>query len=307
VRSVDATLPPVPGIASADVLIDRSARTRFRLGFDRAMGWLTPLLFLVAIVPILDMVYYVSLKAVPHLTWTIITGTNPYEANVYLGVPLYTTFYVIGLATAIAVALGLFGGIATAELLPEQWANAARTGANLLVGTPSIIIGYLGYLGFVLYFGWGPVFIAGVVTLSFFMTPYVFRTADLAFSSIPRHIREAALGSGAGPSQYIVRVGLPIAFPQVLTGVFLAMAIGIGETAPLVVTMQPGVLVPQNLFSPAKTLTMVIWENFQSPLAANQVLAFEAAFLLLVIVLALNVVVRVISARYQKRLEGLYQ
>jgi phosphate transport system permease protein len=299
-----------PGLATGvdlrDQLIDRSPRTRFRLGFDRAMGWLTPLLFLVAILPILDMVYYVSVKAVPTLTWNVITSTSPYQTDA-LGVPLETTFLLIGLATALAVAFGLLGGIVTAELLPERWATWARTGANLLVGTPSVAIGYLGYFAFVLYFGWGPVFLAGTVTLAFFMTPYVFRTADLAFSSIPRHIREAALGSGAAPSQYIFRVGLPIAFPQVLTGVFLAMAIGIGETAPLWLTMQPGAIVPQNLFSPAIVLTEVIWENFQSPLPILQLLAFQAAFLLLVIVIGLNVVVRVISARYQKRLEGLYQ
>jgi len=299
VASISEQLP-------GDVLIDRSPRTRFRLGFDRAMGWLTPLLFLVAILPILDMVYYISAKVVPTLTWNIITSTSPYQTDA-LGVPLTTTAYLIGLSTALAVAFGLLGGIVTAELLPERWASAARTGANLLVGTPSIIIGYLGYLAFVLYFGWGLVFLSGAVTLSFFMTPYVFRTADLAFSSIPRTIREAALGSGASPSQYIVRVGLPIAFPQILTGVFLAMAIGIGETAPLVLTMESAVLVPHSLFSPAIVLTEVIWENFQSGTPVLVLLAFQAAFLLLVIVLGLNVIVRVISARYQKRLEGLYQ
>lgn len=294
------------GPATEDPLIDRSARTRLRLGFDRAMGWLTPLLFLVAILPILDLVYYVSAKAVPTLSWNVVSSTSLTQTDV-LGVPILSTIYLMALATGLSVVFGLFGGIATAEFLSDRWANWARLFVNMLAGTPSVIVGYLGYFGFVLYFHWGYSFLAGALTLSFFMTPYVFRTADLAFTSVPRHIREAAYGGGAAPLQYILRVGTPIAFPQILTGVFLAMAIGVGETAPIVLTTQPGVLVPQTLFSPVTFLTAVIWENFSSPTPVLQLLALQAAFILLVIVVGLNIVVRFISARYQKRLEGLYQ
>ncbi len=297
----NASVPSVDNIR-----FDGSARTRWRLGFDRVIGWLLPLLFLVAILPILSLVYYVSARALPTLSWTVLTSTSPYRTDA-LGVPIIGTFEVMLLATLLAVLFGLFGGIATAEFLSDRVAGWVRMSANLLVGTPSIIIGYFGYFTFVLYFGWGLSYIAGVFTLSFFMTPYVFRTADLAFTSVPRHIREAALGSGAKPSQYILKVGTPIAFPQILTGVFLAMAIGVGETAPIVLTTQPGVLVPQTVYSPVTFLTQLIWENFaQSQSSGLQVLAFQAAFLIMVVVIALNIVVRLISSRYRKRLEGLY-
>jgi phosphate transport system permease protein len=281
---------------------------RWRTGFDRWMGVLLPLLFGVAILPILDVVYYISAKAVPTLSWSVLTSYADYQAQDALGVPIVTTFLFMLAATAIAVALGLFGGIATAEFLPERAAGWVRMSANLLAGMPSVIVGYFGYFAFVIYFGWGLNFIAGVFTLAFFMTPYIFRTADLAFSSIPRPIREAAYGSGAKPVQYILRVGTPIAFPQILTGVFLAMAIGVGETAPIILTVQPGLLVPNTLFQPAVYMTYLIWTGFSQP--ANSValtLAFQAAFLIIIAVLALNIVVRFVAARYRKRLEGLYQ
>ncbi|MGA9839290.1 MAG: ABC transporter permease subunit [Thermoplasmata archaeon] len=281
---------------------------RWRTGFDRWMGLLLPLLFAVAILPILDVVYYISSKAVPTLTWGVLTSYGDYQAQDALGVPIETTFLFMLLATLIAVALGLFGGVATAEFLSDRAAGWVRLSANLLAGMPSVIVGYFGYFAFVLYFGWGLNFIAGVLTLSFFMTPYIFRTADLAFSSIPRPIREAAYGSGAKPIQYILRIGTPIAFPQILTGVFLAMAIGVGETAPIILTVQPGLLVPSGLLQPAVYMTYLIWTGFNQP--ANSValtLAFQAAFLIIVVVLALNIVVRVVAARYRKRLEGLYQ
>ncbi|MGA8303199.1 MAG: ABC transporter permease subunit [Thermoplasmata archaeon] len=281
---------------------------RWRTGFDRWMGLILPLLFGVAVIPILDLVYYVSSKALPTLTWTVLTSTANYQSQDALGVPIETTFLFVLAATTIAVILGLFGGIATAEFLPDKAAGWVRMSANLLVGMPSVIVGYFGYFTFVLYFGWGLNFIAGVFTLAFFMTPYVFRTADLAFSSIPRPIREAAYGSGAKPVQYILRVGTPVAFPQILTGVFLAMAIGVGETAPIILTVQPGLLVPSGLFQPAVYMTYLIWTGFsQPPNSVALTLAFQAAFIIIVVVLALNIVVRIVAARYRKRLEGLFQ
>ncbi|HTP54378.1 MAG TPA: ABC transporter permease subunit [Thermoplasmata archaeon] len=298
----------LPGAAldPDDILTRSTGRLFWRTGFDRCIGWILPLLFVVAIFPILDLVYYISSQALPTLTFGELTSTSPTAIDA-LGVPIITTFEIMLVATLLAVLLGVFGGVATAEFLSPRAAEWIRASANMLAGAPSVIVGYFGFITFCTYFGWGYSYIAGVVTLSFFMTPYVFRTADLAFTSIPRPIREAALGSGAQPIQYILKVGTPIAFPQILTGVFLAMAIGVGETAPLVLTTTHGVLIPPTIYSPVSFLTGLIWSDFSSPGSGLQAVAFQAAFLLMVVVVALNIVVRIVSARYRKRLEGLYQ
>ncbi len=116
------------------------------------------------------------------------------------------------------------------------------------------------------------------------------------------------MGSGADAPQYLVRVATPIALPQILNGVFLAMAIGVGETAPIVLTTQPGVTLPHTWSAPVTFLTELIWANFQAPPGSGlQNLAWQAAFVLLVVVVALNVVIRWIAGRYQRRLEGLYR
>lgn len=291
-----------------DLRRGNSARLRWRTGLDRWIGYLLPLLFLVALIPIADVVYFVGKQALPMLTLAVITSQSSYQSYNALGVPLISTFYILGLATVFSIALGMFGGIATAEFLSEGVAGWIRMSANLLAGMPSVIVGYFGYFAFVLYFGWGYALIAGSLTLGFFMTPYIFRTADLAFSSIPRPIREAAYGSGARPVQYIVRVGTPIAFPQILTGVFLAMAIGLGETAPIILTVATNVAVPTSLTQGATYLTYLIWTGYQfGPGSIELALAFEAAFLIVIVVVALNIVVRIIAARYRRRLEGLYQ
>ncbi len=298
---------PLERLAPEDVLFDRSAGIRWRIGVDRFVGWTLPLLFLVAVLPILDLVYYVSSQGLRHLSLEVLTSTSPYQPDA-LAIPILSTIEVMVFATALAIGFGAIGGVATAEIVSERWAATARTAANLMVGTPSVVLGYFGYFAFVLTFGWGLSFLAGVVTLAFFMTPYVFRTVDLAYSSVPRHLREAAFGAGAGPTQYLLRVATPIALPQVLNGVFLALAIGVGETAPIVLTTQPGVTLPHSLTAPVTFLTSIIWSDYQAPAgSALQTLAWQAAFILMVVVVVLNVVVRLIAARYRKRLEGLYR
>jgi len=291
-----------------DLRAGDTVRVRLRTGFDRVLGYLLPLLFLVAIVPILDLLYSIGRIALPTMPLSVITSFGSYQAEDALGVTILSTFEMLGVATAIAVGLGVLGGIATAEFLSDEVAGWVRTSANLLAGMPSVIVGFFGFFALVLYLGWGAVFIAGAVTLSFFMMPYVFRTADIAFSSIPRPVREAAYGSGARPYQYILRVGLPIAIPQILTGVFLAMAIGLGETAPIILTVDPNVALPISLYSHSTYLTYLIYVGYESqPGSLPAILAFQAALLVVAIVVVLNIIVRFIAARYRKRLEGLYQ
>jgi phosphate transport system permease protein len=291
-----------------DLRRDRSGHLRRRTLLDRCIGWLLPLLFLVAIVPILDLVYWIGLRALPKFSFAVLV-TNPSGASGGLYAPLMGSLIILALATLVALAFGFFGGLATAEYLDERAAGWVRVTANVMAGTPAIVIGLFGYITFVTYFGWKLSLEAAAVTLGIFMTPYVFRATDLAYASVPPHIREAALGSGARPLQYLLRVASPIAFPQVLSGVFLAMAIGVGETAPLVLTTTPVELPPLGLNQPASALPLYIWSGFQTgyilPSAIR--LAFQAAFLLLIIVVGLNILVRIIAARSRKRLEGLFQ
>jgi phosphate transport system permease protein len=293
-------------VLTDDLRYDRTGHAARRTAFDKVVGWLLPLLFLVAILPILDLVYWISRRAVPYMSVQTLT-TNPNGNGGGLYAPLVGSLEILALATLVAILFGFFGGLATAEFLPERASGLVRISANVMVGTPAIIVGLFGYFVFVTYFGWGFSLAAAGLTLGIFMTPYVFRATDIAYASVPPHIREAALGSGAGRMQYLLRVGTPIAFPQVLTGVFLGMAIGIGETAPLVLTTVASELPATGLLTPSNALPFYIWSGYTSIFPGEIQRCFEAAFLLLVIVIGLNILVRVIAARYRRRLEGLFQ
>ncbi len=282
-------------------------RFRRRRRLDRWIGRLVPIVFLVAIVPILDLIYWISQRALPTLTWTTLT-TNPTGNAGGLYGPIVGTVDLLLFGLAIAVPLGIVSGLASAVFLPFRWGEVVRGAGDLLVGLPSVILGYFGYFALVIYFGWGASLLAGGVTLGFFMFPYIARASDQAFSSVPSDLKDAALGAGARLRQYARRVAFPIALPQILSGIFLAAAIGIGETAPLLWTALFSSYPPTNLSEPTGYLTGLIWNYYDEPLTfgTEVTLAFQAAFLLIAIVVAMNVIVRIYAERSRKKLEGLY-
>ncbi len=285
-----------------------SPRLRRRMVADRWIGWLLPFLFLAVLLPLFDLLYWVAARALPTFSLTILT-TNPEGLSGGLLAPIVGTFELIVLATGIAGTVGIVAGMYTAEFAPRPVAAIGRLGGSLLAGVPAIVIGYFGYFALVLYAHWGMTLLTGGLTLSIFMVPYIYRTTDLAFQAVPPEQREAALGMGATPGQYLRRVGWPIAFPRILTGVFIAMAIGLGETAPLLFTAGWNTHPAQSPLDPTSYLTGLIWLYYSAPsdFGTELALAFQAAFLLIVIVIALNVLVQVIAERYRRRLRGLFR
>lgn len=283
-------------------------RMRRRLLADRYIGLLLPLLFLAVLLPLLDLIYWIAAKALPTMTVATLT-TNPVGLGGGLLAPIVGTFEIILLATAIAAGIGILAGIYTAEFAPPPLAALGRMGGSLLAGVPAIVIGYFGYFALVLYAHWGMSLGTGALTLSFFMVPYIYRTTDLAFQAVPGEQKAAALGMGATPSQYLRRVGWPIAFPRILTGVFIAMAIGLGETAPLLFTAGWNTQPAQALSDPTGYLTGLIWLYYSAPtdFGSELAMAFQAAFLLIVIVIALNIIVQLVAERYRRRLRGLFR
>ncbi|EQD32387.1 phosphate ABC transporter, inner membrane subunit PstA [mine drainage metagenome] len=285
-----------------------SGRTRRRLIFDRVIPWVLPLAFVAVLFPLFDMLFWIGQKAVPTFSWATLT-----ETQVGFGGGLYSmilgTLVLIALGTAIATGLGIAAGFYTAEYAPPSVASFGRMAGNVLAGVPAIVLGYFGYYLLVLYTNWGFTTLAGGIVLGIFMIPYVYRTTDLALTSVPPTQREAAMAMGARPHQYLLRIAFPIALPTILTGIFFAMALGLGEAAPIVYTAGWSSTPITSLMQPTSFLTGAIWLFYDLPPSEGTLLtlAFQAAFLLILIVLALNVAVQVLSDRYRRRLEGLFE
>lgn len=275
------------------------SRTRWRAFTDRLMKGLAFLMAAIAVFPLLDILWQVGSRAVPsfglYLFSESVQGNAGGLQNAILG-----TLFIVALATVISAPLGILGGIYLAEYAPTSaFGNVVRFTSDVLSGVPSIVIGYFGFVALVLGAGWHFSALAGAMALSVMSLPYIMRATEMAFRNLREDFRQAAAALGADRVTTIFRVLFRPALPGILTGLMLAISISLGETAPLIYTAGWSTFPPtgQLINSPVGYLTYVIWSFINNPVSSAHILAYSAAFLLILMILVLNVVMRRIFGR----------
>lgn len=147
---------------------------------------------------------------------------------------LVGTVWLILLVMLIAIPLGVAAAVYLEEYAADNWlTRVLEVNLRNLAGVPSIVYGILGLTLFVRFMRLGPVILAGALTLSLLVVPVVIIAAREAIKGVPSTMRQAAYGLGATNSQVAFRVVLPAALSSIVTGVILALARAVGETAPL--------------------------------------------------------------------------
>jgi phosphate transport system permease protein len=274
-------------------------RVRLRRALFTICGWtLTGIALLTlsaAMVWILAMVLIRGLGAIsPALFVTVTQGNGGGLLNAIEGTAVLSAG-----ALLLAVPFGLAAGIYVSEYRHGYWAPTIRFLADILVGVPSIVLGYFGYVTMVEGLGWNFSVAAGSITVAIICLPYICRTTELALQQVPGDLREAAFALGANDGRVILWICLPAALPAILTGVLLALAISVGETAPLLYTAgwSDYLWNGQLTHSPIGYLTYAIWTFINEPFAAAHALAYAAAFLVTTFVLLVNIFSRFIFDR----------
>jgi phosphate transport system permease protein len=184
----------------------------------------------------------------------------------------------------------------------------------VLAGVPSIVIGLFGYALIVLPQGHYSA-LAGGVAIAIIMLPTIIRTTEEMIKLVPNAMREGSLALGAPEWKTSLRVILPAALNGVVTGFMLAIARGVGETAPLLFTvlgndrydigqiMQStpnfGDAVSRVLDQPTDGLTLTMWKYAQQPFPERVQQAWAVALVLMLFVLGINVLARVLTSRGQ--------
>ena len=249
----------------------------------------------VLMVWILEVVFVRGIGALKFSVLTTITqGNGGGLLNAIEG-----TLVLSGGALLLAVPFGVAAGIYSAEYRFSRWAVAIRFLADVLVGVPSIVVGYFGYVGMVEWLGWSFSVAAGAIALAIISLPYICRTTELALRQVSNDLRDAAYSLGADDRRVILGVCLPAALPGILTGILLALAVSVGETAPLLYTagwsnyLWDGHLT----HSPIGYLTYAIWTFINEPFASANALAYAAALLVTGFVLIINILARVVLDR----------
>src|SRR6266851_6410323 len=197
------------------------------------------------------------------------------------------TGILVGLASLMAIPIGILGGVYVAEYAADPWASWVRLASDVLVGTPSIAIGLFAYALVVV-----PVHhfsgIAGSVALAILMLPIVLRTTEGAVALIPNGLRESGLALGLPRWRVSLQLILPAAAPGVITGALLAVARAAGETAPVLFTAFGNQFLTLDPSHAMSTLPLVVFRDALTPYKDLQQEAWGAALLLVVIVLVIN-------------------
>ncbi|MGY5884090.1 phosphate ABC transporter permease PstA [Modestobacter lacusdianchii] len=273
-----------------------------RKATDRLVTCLVVSAFGIALVPLLSLVYEVVRRGATRfdgeffgasLVGIIGEGGGAYHA-------LMGTLIITLLTTLISVPIGLMTAIYLVEYGSGRLKRAITFLVDVMTGIPSIVAGLFAYALFVLAFGPGVrLGIMGAIALSVLMIPVVVRSSEEVLKLVPNELREAAYALGVPKWRTILKVVIPTAIAGLGTGVTLAIARVVGETAPLLITV--GITNATN-FDPfdGRMATLPVYAYYQltqpgvpPEFAIDR--AWTAALLLIMLVMALNVVARLIS------------
>lgn len=267
----------------------RSLRRR-RLRGSLAQA-LCVLALLIALAPLVALFYYTTARGVRGLSAGFLVNppTPPGVPGGGISTAIAGSLEIVGLALAMAVPAALAGALFLYERR-GRIASAIRFSADVLTGVPSIVIGIFAYALLV-----RPLHhfssLAASFALAVLMLPIMIRANEEAMRSVAIDLWEAGVALGATASRVARSVVLRGALPGLVTGNLLALARGVGETAPLLFTVA----------TPAAAMTLVIFTQGTQAFTAAQQTAWSTAFVLLVLVLMLSVGARVVAWRLNRR------
>jgi phosphate transport system permease protein len=230
--------------------------------------------------------------------WTPTEGAGGGLSNDIVGT-LVITFGVAVIAGVVGIGCGIYlaeygrRGIVKTVL---------RSASEVLSGVPSIVFGYVGYVALVIGLHWQFSLLAALLVMSMLVVPYIAKSTELGLNQVPLAYREGGEALGMADSYVLRKIVLRSALPGILTGLVVAIAISVGETAPLLYTAGSSVSYPSGalIHSPVGYLTYAVFTDYDSPFATQHALSAEAAMMLVVLVILLILSSRLIVRVTQK-------
>lgn len=280
-------------------------RLRVRQLRDLLLIGLCGLALVLAIVPLVWVLWDVVTVGVANLSVEFVTGLpRPAVlggggwANAIVG-----SVVVVMIAVAIGVPIGVGTGIYMSEYGDGPLGRATRFLCEVMAGLPSIVAGIVAYGLIVVTMGRFSA-VSGGVALSFLFIPVVAITSQEALRLVPGAQREASFALGIAEAPTTLRIVLPAAMGNVLTGIMIATARVAGETAPLLFTAFNNQYWMEGLDRPTATIPVNIYAYAISPFPHWHAQAWAGAFVLLSMVLVTNVIARTLWARRARFMRG---
>jgi len=243
---------------------------------------------------------FIMLKGFQVINWEFLT-TMPKDGMTGGGIypAIVGTLCLIAGSMIFAFPVGVLSAIYMNEYLKETFLKRfIRTMTNNLAGIPSIVFGLFGMSLFVNTLKFGDSILAGSLTLGLMVLPVIIRTTEEALKSVDDTLRIGSYALGATRLQTIRRVVLPVAFPNILTGLILSIGRVSGETAPILFTVAVYFLpkLPSGIFDQVMALPyhLYVLTTSGTNVTESRPMAYGTAFVLIMIVLILNLLANLI-------------
>lgn len=243
---------------------------------------------------------FIVVKGIGVINWEFLTAM-PKDGMTGGGIypAIIGTLCLIAGSMAFAFPVGVLSAIYMNEYLKESFLKRfIRTMTNNLAGIPSIVFGLFGMALFVNTLKFGDSILAGSLTLGLMALPVIIRTTEEALKSVDDSLRIGSYALGATRLQTIRKVVLPVAFPNILTGLILSIGRVSGETAPILFTVAAYFLpkLPTGIFDQVMALPyhLYVLTTSGTNMEQSRPMAYGTAFVLIMIVLILNLIANLI-------------
>jgi len=245
---------------------------------------------LITTLPLIFILFYILKQGITAINWHFLVSLPkpPGESGGGISNAIVGTFLIVLVASVLAIPIGIGAGIYLSEYKNSRLADWARSGLEILNGTPSIVLGIMAYI-IVVEPAKGFSAFSGSVALAFMMLPVVIRTTEETLKLMPESLKEAALALGTPYYRVILKVILPSGASGIITGIMLSVARIAGETAPLLFTAFGSPYMNTNIFKPTDSLPLLIFNYATSPYNNWHQLAWGASLILVFVILLLNI------------------
>jgi len=252
---------------------------------------------------------FIIVRGMGVISWDFITKM-PEEGMTKGGImpAIIGTLSLVAGSMLFAFPLGVLSGIYLNEYVPENFFKKfIKLMTNNLAGIPSIVFGLFGMSLFVNTLGFGDSIIAGSLTLGLLALPVIIRVTEESLKRVDKYHREGSFALGATKLQTIHRVVLPLAMPNIITGLILSIGRVSGETAPILFTVAAYFLpkLPSSIFDQVMALPyhLYVLSTSGTNLEESRAMAYGTALVLIIIVLILNLLANAIRRFLNKKIK----
>lgn len=271
-------------------------------GVSRGISYgIVALLFLI--------LFFIIKQGIGAISWEFLTAM-PKDGMTKGGIypAIIGTLYLVLGSMLFAMPVGVMAGIYVNEYAkPGPVKRFVKIMTDNLAGVPSIIFGLFGMALFVNQMKFGASILAGSLTLGLLALPIVIRTTEEALKSVDDTFRQASYGLGASKLYTIRKVVLPIALPNIFTGLILAVGRVSGETAPILFTVAAYFLpkLPTSILDQCMALPyhLYVISTSGTQIEASRPMAYGTAFVLVVIVLIVNILAALLRNYFGKKVK----